>query len=135
MQYRDDMPRTATVLALYDACGWTAYTKDPTSLIQGLAQSLDVRYVMEGEKLVGLIRAVGDGATILYIQDLLVHPDWRRQGIATGLVQDLLTRYKDVRQIVLTTDDDPAVRAFYDTLGFVPYDQLQLVGYYHKKGA
>ena len=32
------------------------------------------------DRLVGLIRVVGDGLTIVFIQDLLVYPQYQRQG-------------------------------------------------------
>jgi GNAT superfamily N-acetyltransferase len=135
MELRHTIPERAELIALYDACGWSSYTKEPDALMLGFQQSLDVITMVEDDHLVGLIRTIGDGATILYIQDLLVDPAWRRQGIATRLVHEVLARHKDVRQIVLTTDDDPDVRAFYEHLGFDPYDRMGLVGFYYKKGA
>jgi len=68
--------------------------------------------------LVGLARVVSDGATIAYLQDVLVHPDHRRAGIGAALVRAALTPYATVRQKVLITDDGAAQRAFYECLGY-----------------
>ena len=58
----------------------------------------------DDEELVGLIRAVGDGLTIVFIQDLLVCPHYQRQGIGQSLVQQTLERFKEVYQIQLATE-------------------------------
>lgn len=107
---------------LYSDVGWTAYTNDMDQLQKALVQSLDVLSAWDDEKLVGLIRTVGDGLTILYIQDILVLDDYQNQGIATKLLQKTLSNYKDVRQKVLLTEDTPDVRHFYEKSGFTSCD-------------
>ena len=75
------------LLALYTAIGWSAYTKDIQQLAMGVQQSLKVITVWDEQQLIGLIRSVGDGETILYIQDLLVHPAYQNKGIGTQLIE------------------------------------------------
>lgn len=70
------------VLDLYASVGWSNYTNRPQQLEQAFHQSLFVMVAYDEDKLVGLIRAVGDGLTIVFIQDLLVCPHYQRQGIA-----------------------------------------------------
>ena len=53
---------------------------------------------------------VGDGYTILYIQDLLVHPDFARQGIGSRLLLRILGKYESVYQKILLTDDQAVCR-------------------------
>ena len=72
----------------------------------------------DGEKLVGLVRAVGDGASILFVQDLLVLPAYRRRGVARRLMQALEARWPAVYQTELLTDERPETLAFYEALGF-----------------
>ena len=112
------------IIRLYDSAGWTAYTRDPASLKAGFMNSLTILAAREGDSLAGIIRAVGDGATIVYIQDILVSPDHRRKGIGTALVSAVLERYRDVRQIILMTDDTPETEAFYRSLGFREVSEL-----------
>src|SRR5690625_5913427 len=57
---------------LYNDVEWYAYTQDLVGLQQAIEQSLEVISVWKDDELVGLIRVVGDGLTIIYIQDILV---------------------------------------------------------------
>ena len=47
-------------LHLYQAVGWTNYTNQPQMLEQALPHSLAVYLAFDGEKIVGLIRLIGD---------------------------------------------------------------------------
>jgi len=107
------------IRALYGAVGWTNYEKNPAMLRAAYLHSLCALVAWEENALVGAIRAVGDGASIVYIQDVLVRPDFQRRGIGTALVQSVLGRYKAVYQIGLMTDDLPRTKAFYRSLGFL----------------
>src|SRR5690625_1591558 len=79
---------------LYNDVEWYAYTQDLVVLQQAMEQSLEVISVWKDDELVGLIRVVGDGLTIIYIQDILVLNSYQNQGIATQLVQQVLMKYK-----------------------------------------
>ena len=112
------------ILKLYGSVGWTAYTDDPVSLKAGFENSLLTLACFDDDRLVGIIRTVGDGNTIVYIQDVLVDPCYQRQGIGTALIRAVLDRFKNVRQIVLTTDAQPSTIAFYESLGFRKLDDI-----------
>ena len=114
---------------LYEDVEWYAYTKDLNQLRQALENSLFVLTAWEGKQLIGLIRVVGDGLTILYIQDILVLNSHQNQGIATALMNRVLEKYKDVRQKVLLTEEAPDVRHFYEKNGFASCDQGTLVAF------
>ena len=105
------------ILPLYTQVGWTAYTEDMPALERGFQHSLLVLAAYENDALLGLIRVVGDGATVILIQDILVDPEKQRQGIGSALLKAVLDRYPNVRQIQLTTDDTPKTVAFYQSLG------------------
>jgi ribosomal protein S18 acetylase RimI-like enzyme len=106
------------VLGLYVALGWSAYTGRPEILRQALAGSSLLVEARIGARLVGLARAISDGASICYLQDLLVHPDHQRSGIGRRLAEAVLAHYPLVRQKVLLTDDEPRQQAFYESLGY-----------------
>ena len=127
----DQKPTLPEVLALYKSVGWSMYTRDPARLERALTHSLTVLSAYEGKQLVGLIRAVGDGETILFIQDLLVLPEYQRRGIGKQLIEALLARFPEVRQRVLLTDDDPKTRSFYKAAGFVESQQMGVIAFYH----
>ena len=117
------------ILRLYTAVGWTAYTENMQALRQGYGHSLLVLGAYENEELAGIIRAVGDGFTVVFIQDILVHPEKQRRGIGTALLRAVLDRFPQVRQIQLTTDDTPQTNAFYRSLGFVTLKETGCCGF------
>ncbi|MDO4887927.1 MAG: GNAT family N-acetyltransferase [Actinomycetaceae bacterium] len=118
IDYRTDRDIDREQLAgLYDSVGWSAYTRDPARLHQALAGSLWHASAWDGLRLVGLIRVVGDGEVIAYVQDILVRPSHQRQGIGARLFAMAGQRFAAVRQLVLMTDDDPATAAFYRSVG------------------
>ncbi|GAB2542058.1 GNAT family N-acetyltransferase [Brachybacterium huguangmaarense] len=114
-----EIPDLDEVLALYDAVGWTAYTRDPGALARGLDGSAHVVAARDADgRLVGLARVVGDGATIAYLQDVLVDPSVQRSGIGRALVTSAFAPFAGVRQHVLLTDAEAGQRGFYEALGF-----------------
>ena len=121
--------KESEILSLYSSVGWTAYTDAPEVLKAGLQNSLLTLAAYEGDQLLGIIRVIGDGHTIVYIQDLLVFPEHQRRGVGTALMNAVLERFAAVRQIVLATDDTPKTTAFYESLGFVHMTQMGCCGF------
>jgi len=120
------------LFTLYDSVGWTAYTKDITGLQAGLAQSSLVISAWEGEILVGLIRALTDGQTIAYIQDILVRPEYHKQGLGSQLMRQMLAKLEGIRQIVLMTDsgeENAPLHDWYRSFGFKSYNDLGTIGF------
>ena len=117
------------ILPLYASVGWTAYTDRPDVLRKGFENSLLCLAAYEGDRMIGLVRAVGDGQTVVLIQDILVHPAYQRQGVGTRLMDALLKRFPHVRQIQLLTDDTPKTVSFYESLGFKSVDAMGCKSY------
>lgn len=117
------------ILRLYSEVGWTAYTNNMPALEQGYRNSLLVLAAYENNELLGIIRAVGDGFTIVFVQDILVYPDRQRQGVGTALLKAVLDRYPDVRQIELATDNTPKTVAFYKSIGFSEFSEIGCCGF------
>lgn len=113
-----DEPSREELLELYGSVGWTTYTREPETLVRAIRGSLRVVTARVDGKLIGLARVVGDGATIAYLQDVLVHPSSQRAGLGRRLVEAALQGPGHVRQQVLLTDDEPGQHAFYRALGF-----------------
>lgn len=119
----DEVVPIQELVELYESVNWILYSADP----DGLARAVDrSTYVItardmteEGEgRLVGLARCMSDDVSIMYLQDVLVHPDHHRRGIGRFLVMVCLHKFDHVRQKVLLTDDEPGQAAFYESLGF-----------------
>ena len=117
------------IIPLYESVGWTAYTEAPETLRRGFEKSLLTLAAYEDGKLIGLIRCVGDGETIVYVQDILVYPEYQRQGIGTALLREVLSRFSHVRQIVLSTDKEERTLRFYRSLGFASLEDIGCRGF------
>ena len=114
------------ILLLYESVGWINYTENPNMLMNAFNNSLKIIGAFDNDKLIGLIRIVGDGYSIIYIQDLLIIPKYQRRGIGKALLEKVLAEYKNVYQQVLIADDDPNTVSFYTNLGLKPNDKLGL---------
>lgn len=108
----------AEIMALYASVGWTSYTQRPEMLEEAYRNSLLTLAAYEGEALVGVLRAVGDGASIVFIQDILVAPEYQRRGIGRALMEAVMARYPAVYQMELLTDDTEKTASFYQAMGF-----------------
>ena len=117
------------IFRLYASVGWTAYTDQPEVLRKGFENSMLTLAAYEGDLLLGIIRAVGDGHTIVFVQDILVFPEHQRKGIGSALLQAILDRYSHVRQIVLATDNTPKTIAFYKSMGFCELSKIGCCGF------
>lgn len=117
------------IFKLYTSVGWSAYTENISVLEKGFVNSLLVLGAYEGDALLGIIRVVGDGFTVIFIQDILVFPEHQRKGIGTALIKAVLARYSNVRQIQLTTDNTAKTLAFYRSLGFSEFSEIGLCGF------
>ena len=117
------------ILGLYTAVGWTAYTEDPAALRRGYENSLLVLAAYEDGNLAGIIRAVGDGATVVFIQDILVFPEYQRKGVGSALLRAVLDKYAGVRQVELVTDNTEKTVAFYQSMGFHDLSELGCRGF------
>ena len=127
-----DNPEIALVdvLPIYEAVEWTNYTQNPEMLEVAYKNSLHVLAAFnEKGILVGVLRAVGDGASILFIQDILVTPEYQHQGIGTKLLQQTLEKYKNVYQIQLATDNSMKTISFYESNGFTSLTSLNCVSF------
>lgn len=116
----------------YNSVGWSAYTAQPAILNQAIINSLDVITAWQNQRLIGLIRTVGDGQTILYIQDLLVAPGFQQQGIGTKLMQQVLNKLKNIRQKLLLTENETQTFSFYQKQGFIDTKEVNLVSFYRE---
>lgn len=111
--------RENEILRLYEAVGWTAYLSQPERIKPAFDHSLCVLELCdEQDRLMGFVREVGDGETILHIQDLIVDPSIQNQGWGTLLLKTMSDRYPQVRQKILLSDDVAETLRFYRRLGW-----------------
>ncbi len=106
------------ILKLYQSVGWTNYVNNPEMLKNAYENSLKIYAAYMNDKMAGIIRVVGDGFSVVFIQDLLVYPKYQRKGIGKALLEKILSEYKDVYQKHLLTDNTEKTIQFYKSIGF-----------------
>ena len=79
LSYKKEIPAITDLLALYSSVGWTNYTNNPAMLEEAVKASLWQLAVYDEEELVAYIRLVGDGHSVIFVQDLLVRRDHQRK--------------------------------------------------------
>ena len=105
---------------LEESVGWKR-TDDMTQK-KMLAGSDWVIGAKDGEKLVGFVRVCGDGVIYAFATNLMVHSDYRRQGIA----REMMTRLKKwvmennfgTLRLFAYVKGDPGLFGFYEKLGY-----------------
>jgi aralkylamine N-acetyltransferase len=73
---------------------------------------------LEGENIVGIGRAISDGVSDAYIQDLTVRSDLRNQGIGRRILQTLLERLHTDRLHWIGLIAEPGSYGLYRRAGF-----------------
>ncbi|WP_300257977.1 GNAT family N-acetyltransferase [Clostridium sp.] len=118
-----------SISSLYESAGWFDYTEDLEKLEEAFKNSLKIISAWHEEKLIGLIRVVGDGLTIIYIQDIVVLPEYQGNGIGRVLIDSVLDEYKHVTQKILISEDKDSSIKFYKNIGFKSIDTYNGVAF------
>ena len=126
--YRQEVPEMTDLVTLYSSLGWTNYTNNPVMLEEAVKASLWQLAVYDEKDLVAYIRLVGDGHSVLLVQDLLVRPDHQRQGIGKKLLKEALATFPNVYQRLLATERSEKNLSFYQSLGFVELSEQACTG-------
>ena len=97
---------------IYNDVGWFNYTYDLNKLSQAFHHSLYVLSVWDDTELIGLIRLVGDGISVIIIQDLLVKRQYQNHGIGSKLLGEALSRFDHCNsEWSVLTDDERSSRS------------------------
>jgi len=106
-----------TWLRFYHACDWN---RDNT--VHNLAVMRDHAYLIatawKGESMVGTLTVLSDGLNYATIDDLVVHPAHRHQGIGSQMMHAALARLGAIDPSVIKLNAVPGVEPFYTRLGF-----------------
>lgn len=106
------------ILNIYQSVGWSNYVDNPEMLKSAYHNSLKIYAAYINNNMAGIIRVVGDGFSVVFIQDLLVYPKYQRKGIGKALLEKILSEYKDVYQKHLLTENTEKTIQFYKSIGF-----------------
>ena len=113
----DPFPSNDEMNALWLAAWADPETKDFPSI---LSRSLAHVAAYDEDKLVGFVNIARDGGVHAFILDTCVHPEMRRQGIATLLVKEAEEVACDRGAQWLHVDFEPHLLPFYRACGFRP---------------
>jgi|GEM_PF-1142366 len=91
--------------------------RDPAREAASLAHTISSTLRIDGT-LVGFLRIVTDHAYFYYLCDVMIHPDWQRQGLGRRLVGEAVAecRRRGYMKIFLTSL--PGLEDFYRQFGF-----------------
>ena len=104
-----------SVTALFESVGWGS--RQPDVLQEAFSSSNVVRFAHgSGGQLVGVCRAITDGAWYALVVDLVVSPAFQRQGIGRLLLASVCEELTGVGQVHLFSTRGN--ETFYDKAGF-----------------
>lgn len=106
----------ADIADLRQAVGWNRMERDLSD--PRLTTTLHLCAYDENH-LIGYAQVISNHVTDAYIQDVMVHPDYQRQGIGTQLMEKLLSRLEeDGIYMVSVIYGEEVLRPFYERFGF-----------------
>ena len=106
------------VIRLYTQADWWEPGDAADAVTPLLQGSFRVAAAFDGDKLIGMARALSDGASDAYIQDVVVDASYRKQGIGGKLVRLLLDELKQNGVSWIGLIGAPGTEHFYRELGF-----------------
>ena len=105
------------VSRIFEAVKWGK--RSSGDIQEAFANSTASIYAYDGIRLVGFGRLVSDGVYYGSLYDIIVHPEYQKQGIGTMIVDKLISSCSSFLFLTLTAT--PGKSTFYDKLGFKPY--------------
>ena len=93
----------------------------PDKLVRAMQNSSYVISAWDGNRLVGLVRALSDGETVAFLHYLLVDPAYQGQHIGDELMKRILTYFENLLYVKVMPSD-PKTITFYERYGFKQYD-------------
>ena len=101
---------------LFLSVGWV-FGQYPERLFRSLMQSSTVLTAWDGDRLVGLARALDDGDMVVFFHYVLVHPDYQGKGIAGTMVTKIKEKYSSYMYLGIMPEQSKNV-PFYEKYGF-----------------
>lgn len=93
----------------------------PEKLIRAMQNSSHVVSAWDGNKLVGLVRALDDGETVAFLHYLLIDPTYQGQHIGYELMRQLMSFYQNLLYVKVIPSVSKTL-PFYERYGFHQYD-------------
>nr|MDK2850197.1 hypothetical protein [Candidatus Cloacimonadota bacterium] len=111
----------ARILELYRAAGWWEQKDDPANLQKVgkiIANSFCFVIAVKDDEIIGMGRALSDGESDAYIQDVTVWEAQRGNGYGKGIVNFLVNYLHEHNIYWIALISEPGYEGFYNSLGF-----------------
>lgn len=119
ISYKQERPAIDSYWPLFLTTGWNdIFRMEPEEIERATRNSTYCVSAYDGANLVGFARAVSDGVMYAAVYDVIVHPDYRSQGIGKALVQDITRQCKDAGVFSVHLFAAEGTEPFYNKLGF-----------------
>ena len=103
-----------SVRRLYEHVGWSRPANEEE--LREVLEAGPAVGAWDGERLVGFVRALSDGHLAAYVEDVMVHKDYRRSGVGERIMSRLLGEIRQSANVSLFCEQ-PVAR-FYERNGF-----------------
>lgn len=109
----------AEIVNLYKCAGWWEESYNAESFIPPMIKnSACFVGAFDGDRMIGMGRAVSDNVSDAYIQDIVVLDEYRGRGIGGGIVRLLIRELKAKGVDWIGLIGEPGTEKFYSRLGF-----------------
>lgn len=109
----------AALVELYLEAGWVAPDEDCQFIRRVTSGSTVFIAVYDRERIIGMGRAISDGVSDAYIQDVAVLKAYRHQGIGGEIVRRIVAALEAKKIDWIALVGEPGTERFYRSLGFV----------------
>ena len=115
-----DTAPVESIVELYKAGGWWLENQANRDRIQGMIRGSFCFMIARSEegRIIAMGRVISDGASDAYIQDVVVLPSHRRQGIGGEIIQRLTRHCLQHKIGWIGLVAEPGTAHFYEQLGF-----------------
>lgn len=111
---------TAEIVALYREGGWWREEWDAAHIPALISNSFLFLVAIEKAtgRAVGMGRVISDGVSDAYIQDVVVHRDFRGRGLGTRIISSLTGKCRKAGLVWIGCIAEPGTEGIYLTVGF-----------------
>lgn len=128
IEYKEKVPTSIEYNYLTDAVGWG--TREDNIVEIALNNSIYSICAYENNNIVGYGRIIGDKTIFLYIQDIMVIPEYQNKKVGTDIMKKILEKINELKKI------NPNIRTylgasqgkeeFYKKFGFITRHEANL---------
>ena len=120
LELRETLPDPTEYFALFESTGWNQeYGMTAEEVQRAIRESWCVITAYDDGKLIGTGRVISDGVFHALIVDVIVRPEYQKQGVGTLIMQRLLERCRAARLRDVQLFCARGKAQFYQKLGFV----------------